>query len=360
MNKTTSTGFIPQSVYAKKLRPLLPKDAFQPDPSKLVILFINMAILLLGWSIASYLDRWPKALLWLYLPCSLVMANCVILLAFLGHDLMHGSVIRRKRLVYITTLFSQSVLWIPPTLWKNIHNRVHHNKTNSLEDPDRNYLYEEPNAFGKWAQDFLVPSSTVTLPGLLLGMAIAWGVYGCRHLIAVLFFDQKDCPHVTAQVSVKPGERHAIAAEFIFILLLHFSILAYLHFNPLKLILAYFLPIGLGYAGMIFYIYTNHMFCPMTSVNDPLVNSVSVKVPKFLDLIHFNFSYHAEHHIFPGLNSDYYPLVREYLAQLYPERMGYVVCAKEAWRLLLTTPRHYLDETTFTDLTGKMRVPCPF
>lgn len=359
MTSVISTGLIPQSIYAKKLRPMLPAEAFQPDWSKLVVLFINIAILLLGWGIASYLDQWPRYLLWLYLPCSVVMANCVIILAFIGHDLMHGSVVRKSRWVYIVTLFSQSILWISPTLWKNIHNRVHHTKTNSLADPDRNYLYQQPKAIGKRIQNSLVPSSTVTIPGLILGMLTAWGVYGFRHLVAILFFGDKDCPHVAAQFSVKPKEKRAIAAEFLLMVLLHLCLLVYLQFDPIKLILAYFLPIGLGYAGMIFYIYTNHMFCRMTEINDPLVNSVSIKVPKFIDLIHCNFSYHAEHHIFPGLNSDYYPLVRECLAELYPERMGYVITAKEAWRLLLTTPRYYLTETLFTDWTGTEQSPCP-
>lgn len=359
MNHAVSTGLIPQSVYAKKLRSLLPEEAFQPDGSKLVVLLINIAILLSGWGIASYLNQWPKSLLWLYLPCSVVMANGVILLAFIGHDLMHGSVMRKSRWVYVVTLFSQTILWIPPTLWKIIHNRVHHNKTNSLADPDRNYLYQQPNALGKRVQDIIVPSSTVTIPGLILGMVTAWGIYGFRHLVAVLFFSDRDCPHVAAQFSVKPQEKRAIAAELFLMGLLHLCLLAYLQFDPLKLMLAYFLPIGLGYAGMIFYIYTNHMFCRMTEINDPLVNSVSIKVPKFIDFIHYNFSYHAEHHIFPGLNSDYYPLVRERLAELYPERMGYVTPAKDAWQLLLTTPRYYLTETLFTDWTGTEKIPCP-
>ncbi|MBD0301877.1 MAG: fatty acid desaturase, partial [Tolypothrix sp. T3-bin4] len=63
---------ITQVDYAKKLRPLLPAEAFTPDLSKLVILFINLAILILGWAIASHLDRWSSYLLWLYLPLAVV------------------------------------------------------------------------------------------------------------------------------------------------------------------------------------------------------------------------------------------------------------------------------------------------
>ena len=79
-----------QSKYAKILRPLLPAEAFAPDPSKLVILFINIAILILGWTTARQLDLWPAYLLWLYLPLSIIMANSIIALGFSCHELLHG------------------------------------------------------------------------------------------------------------------------------------------------------------------------------------------------------------------------------------------------------------------------------
>jgi fatty acid desaturase len=96
----------------------------------------------------------------------------------------------------------------------------------------------------------------------------------------------------------------------------------------------------------------------MTSVNDPLINSLSLRVPKIFDRLHFNFSYHTEHHIFPSLNSDYYPLVQELIEIHYPGRMN-LLDAGEAWQLLMQTPRHYKDEVTLTDYLGKTSVNCP-
>jgi hypothetical protein len=58
------------------------------------------------------------------------------------------------------------------------------------------------------------------------------------------------------------------------------------------------------------------------------------------------------------MNSDYYPLVRELLEIHYPGRMN-LVDAGEAWRLLMTTPRYYIDENTFTDWSGEKSVTCP-
>jgi fatty acid desaturase len=358
MNIVEDKAQITQTEYAKKLRPLLPAQAFASDPNKLVILIINLAILILGWGIASKLDQWSVYLLWLYLPLSLIMGNSVIALLFSTHNLMHGGVIKNSQLTRFISLLGLSMLWMPPTLWKAVHNKEHHKKTNSSADPDRNYLYEQPKTWGKWIQNLFVPSAEVNPIWLIVGMASAWGVHTFRNLTSVLLFNNESVDYVPASFKVSDKDRIEIAGETILIGLIHLSILIYLQFDPIKLVLSYFLPICLGYAGVMFYIYTNHMLSPMTNINDPLLNSVSLRVPKLFDALHLNFSYHTEHHIFPSLNSDYYPLVQELLNTHYPERMN-LLDAKVAWDLLRQTPRHYKNETTFTDWSGEKSVVCP-
>jgi fatty acid desaturase len=359
MDVTIAEKLIPQAEYARKLRPFLPAEAFQADPSKLFILFINLAILIVGWAIASYLDRIPLYLCWVYLPFAVVMGNSVIVLLFTSHDLMHGSVIRNSFWQKTIGLLGLSMLWMPPTLWHSVHNRVHHNKTNSLADPDRNYLYDQPNTWGKWIQDLFVPSLTVNRFWLIVGMATAWGVHTFRNLTSVLLFNHESVDYVPAAFKVSKKDRVAIALELLIIGAIHLGICFYLQFEPLKLLLSYFLPIGLGYSGIIFYIYTNHMACRMTEVNDPLANSLSIGVPKIFDLLHLNFSHHTEHHIFPALNSDYYPMVQKLLKTYYPERFHYL-SAIEAWQLLRKTPRHYKDMYTFTTWSDETSMTCPW
>ena len=346
-----------QSVYVKKLRPLLPSDAFEPDRSKLAILFINLGILLLGWGIADNLDRWPVYLLWLYLPLAAIMGNSIIVLLFSSHDLMHGSVQKKSRLTYPIAFLGLSMLLMPPTQWKSLHNLVHHNNTNSLADPDRNYLYQQPDTWGKWIQNLFVPSVEVNPLWLIVGMAGSWAVHNFRNLSSVLLFNDKSVDYVPAAFTVSPKDRLKIALECLGILGIHLGVLFYLEFNPIKVALAYILPIAIGHAGAMFYIYTNHMGCRMTSINDPLINSASLRVPKIFDLLHFNFSHHTEHHIFPSINSNYYPMVQELLQIHYPDRMN-LIDAGEAWRLLMETPRHYQDQVTFTDSSGTMAVNC--
>ena len=349
---------ITQAEYAKQLRPLLPPEAFLPNSSTVWILLINVAILILGWGIADHLPQWNAYFLWLYLPLTLVMGNSVIVLAFSTHELMHSRAIKNPHLRQIVSLLGWAILWTPPTLWKAVHNREHHNKTNSLHDPDRNYLHEQPQNWGKWIRNLLTPSAEIRPFWLGVGMAHAWGYHTFCNLISVLLFNDglTEFPPAAFKVSLK--ERRAIALEFLVILSIHLSILTYLGFHPIKLLLSYFLPIWIGYSGVIFYIYTNHLICRMTSINDPLINSVSIKVPQLFDLLHLNFSYHTEHHIFPGINSDYYPVVQELLKARYSDRFN-LLDAGEAWRLMLQTPRHYKDENTLTDWSGTKSVPCP-
>jgi fatty acid desaturase len=350
---------IPHSEYVKKLKPLLPPEAFKPDATKLVVLFLNLSILVLGWLIIANVDYQPVYLFPFYLPLALIMGNSIITLLFSTHDLMHGSVIKKNRLSYLISFLGLSMLFMPPTQWKTLHVFVHHNNTNSLADPDRNYLYTQPETWGKWIQNLFVPSMEVNLFWLTIGMTGSWFVHNFRNLTSVLFFNNKSVNYVPAAFTVSKKDRFIIAFECLGILAIHFSIVAYLGFEPLKITLGYLLPLASGHAGSMFSIYTNHMVCRMTSVNDPLINSLSLRVPKLFDRLHLNFSYHTEHHIFPSLNSDYYPLVQELIQAHYPGRMN-LVSAGEAWQLLMKTPRHYKDELTLTDSSGKISVSCPF
>lgn len=358
MNSTACENWMTQAEYAKKLRPLLPEEAFLPNRSRVWLILINVAILLLGWGIARHLNEWDWYLLWCYLPFSLVMGNSIIVLLFSVHDLLHSKAIKHPFTRWLISLVALTMLWTPPTFWKAVHNRQHHNKTNSLQDPDRNYLHDQPNNWGKWIQNLFVPSAEVHSFWLAIGMGHAWGVHTFRNLSSVLLFNDALTQYPPAAFKVSSKERRAIALEFLLILGIHLGILFFLGFHPVKLILSYFLPLWIGYAGIMFYIYTNHMLCRMTGVNDPLINSVSIRVPKIFDLLHLNFSYHTEHHVFPGINSDYYPMVQALLQAHYGDRFN-LLDSDKAWRLMLQTPRHYKNENTFTDWAGEKVVTCP-
>lgn len=344
--------------YAKELRPLIPAEAFQASNHKIVILLINGLILLLGWGIADKLDQWSWYWLWLYLPIVLIMANAVVVMLFITHEILHSKTIKNPLFREMTSVLSLSMLWMTPSLWKAVHNREHHNKTNSLNDPDRNYLASQPRSWGKWIQNQFVPSAEVKLFWLIFGMGFAWNIHNLRNFISAVFNKDGSAIHAPTAFTLTAKEGRRVIWELLAVIAIHTSIIIYLDFHPLKVFLGYFLPIWLGHACAMFYIYTNHMLCPMTEINDPLVNSVSLKIPKLFDLLHLNFSHHTEHHIFPFMNSDYYPLVQNLIQTCYPDKMN-LIEAGEAWRLMLATPRHYQDSHTFTDWAAQKSVPCP-
>jgi fatty acid desaturase len=349
---------IAQSVYARRLRGLLPSEAFAPDRGTLNIVGINLAILLLGWAMARRLDVGHWRGLVLFLPFALVMGNAVLVLLLGTHNLMHSKTIRQPQLRLAVELLGSALGWMPPTLWRAVHNREHHGKTNSEQDPDRNYLFEQPDSWGKWFQNLLVPSIEVHPFWLYLGMTSVWGLHTFRNLTSVLLFNNSSTRYPVFSFQVSARERRWIAMELAGIVAIHAAIISFLGLRPAPLLLGYFLPIWIGYSVVIAYIYTHHMGCRMTETNDPLINSISLRVPKLINTLHFNFSYHTEHHIFPGMNPDYYPHVQQLLLRLYPERLN-LLTARQAWGLLMQTPRHYLDANTFTNSAGAISAVCP-
>jgi fatty acid desaturase len=92
--------------------------------------------------------------------------------------------------------------------------------------------------------------------------------------------------------------------------------------------------------------------------NDPLANSVSLLLPAGFDILHLNFSHHVEHHIFPGMNTNFYPMLRHILLERYPDRYQSLSGA-EAWHRLLTTPRYYRDHRTIVSWSGERSLSLP-
>jgi fatty acid desaturase len=189
MTANMPAAWVTQAQYAKELRPRLPPEAFKASKDRILILAINLAILLCGWAMAKHLNQWGWQLLWLYLPFTMLMGNSVIALLFSSHELMHSSAIRRPILRRLASILGLAMLWMPPTLWLVVHNKEHHGKTNSNQDPDRNYLFHQATSWGKWIQNLFVPSLEVHPFWLAVGMSSAWGVHAFRNLTSVLLFN---------------------------------------------------------------------------------------------------------------------------------------------------------------------------
>ena len=346
------------SSFARELRPLLPAEAFEPDRTLLPLSAINGAILLLGWLMADRLDQWPPLWLPLWLPFALIMGNSVFVLGLSMHDLLHGSAVRGPQRRRLVALLGFSMSWMTPTLWQAVHNREHHQHTNGLRDPDRAYLEAQPRNWGKRLFQLIAPSLEVSPLGLALGMSSAWALHHFRTTCSVLLFNTGDTRFGPAPLRVSGRERRRIALELLAVIGLHAAVVIWLDAQPLKLLLGYFLPLWCAYAMAMAYIYTNHMLSPLREDNDPLLTSVSLKLPAILDCLHGNFSHHSEHHVFPGINGRFLPLVRQLLLQHHLDRYR-LLSGTQAWRLLLSTPRLYRDAGTLTDWNGTRSMAVP-
>src|SRR2546423_582102 len=126
--------------------------------------------------------------------------------------------------------------------------------------------------------------------------------------------------------------------------------------GPLGFLFGYLVPLMIGNFIVICYILTNHSLSPLTSINDPLVNSLSVTVPAWLARLHLHFGLHVEHHLFPSMSSAYAPLVREHLRTRWPERYQSLPI-HEALGRLATTPRIYASETVLQDPLSGVTAP---
>jgi fatty acid desaturase len=75
---------------------------------------------------------------------------------------------------------------------------------------------------------------------------------------------------------------------------------------------------------------------------------MSVNTLPVIDRLHFNFSHHVEHHLFPNMSAKHAPRVRAWLKANEGER--YVSPPHwMAFLYLYKTPRVYLDSTTLVD-----------
>jgi fatty acid desaturase len=114
--------------------------------------------------------------------------------------------------------------------------------------------------------------------------------------------------------------------------------------------LIYLLPMVVANVLQMSYIATNHLICDETAdVNDPLANSLSVTVPKWMGWLHLNFGYHIEHHIYPFMSPQHAPKVRAAIEARYGNRYRSLPILT-ALRVLYRTPPVHLSQKELVDL----------
>lgn len=314
------------SDYTRVLRPLLPPHAFAPRPQALWKVLLHLVVIAAGYALLRHSSAW-----WCGPLMAVVIGHSLGCLAFFAHDVSHQSVVSHAGLRRALEALLWGLNLISPTLWKRIHNQTHHHETNTLRDPDRQFLRSEHSLY-TWAYNRLFYPSRDTLHGNPLPF-FHFVTYILRHLITALLPGEKRLPVVTHKPAYSARHRWRILLDLFVMAALQWLIWmavgrswwAYFWASPAAIMGAS--------AVVMLYVFTNHFLNPLCDHTDPLVGSTSVIVPRWMDWLHDHFSYHTEHHLFPGMNPHFYPLVSGLLITHFPDRYHRITLT-EAWRQL--------------------------
>jgi fatty acid desaturase len=330
----------PISAYSREVRSALPAAAFAPVPTRLVWLAAHLTIITLGIvAIARGVGGWWAAPLW-----SLLVGHSFAGCAFVGHETLHGAVVRHKRLRHVVGWICFLPFTLSPRLWVAWHNRVHHGHTGQVDvDPDA-YPTLEQYRHSRLAQ---VADYFSVGRGRWFGfLTLALGFTGQSTQMLWRWARQSG--------ELDTAERRSAILETLLGLGVWLA-LAFL-VGPARFVFAFLLPLVVANAIVVTYILTNHSLSPLTDVNDPLLNSLTVTTPRLVSWMHLDFGLHVEHHLFPSMSSKHAPLVRRELIARWPDRYQSLPLLT-AVRRLMTTGRIYSQPTELVDPRSGLAFP---
>jgi fatty acid desaturase len=323
----------PVSYYAHALKPALPPGTFEPARARLAWLPVHLAIIALSMvAIAAGWGGWPIALL--LVP---IIGHSFARLTFLGHETLHGSVVRSRWLRHLVGWIGFLPFFVSPRLWTVWHNKIHHGHTAEAG--------VDPDAFPTLAEYRQSRLVRIVTDHLSLGRRRWMG--GVLALLFGFTFQSVQVlltAHGLGWMS-RRDHRRALAETALGVA---FWVALALLLGAWTFLFAFALPLLIANALVMAFIFANHSLSPLTDVNDPLVNSLSVTVPRLLDWTTLRFGYHVEHHLFPSMSSRHAPALRALVLARWPDRYQ----SMPLWRALvkmLGTARVYKQATQLYD-----------
>jgi fatty acid desaturase len=318
--------------YVRVLKPLLPPEAFQLAPRRLLLTGLHVAVVLAAWVGVRFVP-------WYLCPVlALVAGHSVACLGMIAHELSHGAILRNAVLVPGLEAFLWALGCIPATLWRKLHNQSHHVQPNAPTDPDRRFVWREQSVT-TWLYTLLFYPNKV-LPYNPLSLA-HFTIHILHHAVAVFMPGNARPPVSTFKPRYTPADRWRIAFEISLIVAVQLGVF-FLAGDGLRWFWAGPVTIFVASGVMMTYIYTNHYLNALGDGSDPVGATTSIIVPEFFNKIHFNFSYHTEHHVFPSMNSDYYPQLSALLSKHFPDRYNRISFG-QAWARL-SRIEYFVDE----------------
>ncbi|MBU8905806.1 fatty acid desaturase family protein [Desertibacillus haloalkaliphilus] len=315
--------------YAARVAPHLPKQAFKPVPSRLIAGSIHLFVAVTGILSIGWFDMHP----FFKLAIAIIIGGSFASMGFLGHEILHGTVVRKA---WLRNLLGAIAFWplsTGPRLWRKWHNIEHHKHTQDEHlDPDAWPSMEKFSNSWLLRLVYRIPFPFRAVSSFL-SLALTFSV----HSMAMFKLYLKE---------FHPKQRFTVWLQMVLPWVTWIGLLFWLGFADW--IFAFLIPLLIANFIVMLYISTNHRLNPLVPVNDPLANSLTVTVPRWVDALHFNFSYHTEHHLFPGLNPKYYPLVKEQIKRMWPERYHEMPLHRAVYSLW-RTPRIYYRQDELVD-----------
>jgi fatty acid desaturase len=315
----------------------LPADAFRKRPLRLMLsLPLLLVILGLNFAIIGLSPPWYVALL-----LSLLLGNLYGSLFFFGHEIAHGAVVQSKRLQDVILFPAFLIFCLSPHFWRAWHNIAHHTHTNVEGcDPDNFGTIELFNRtrFARLINLFAPGSGWLSLLFLPLFFTL--------HSQGVLWWNSQ-------RIAFPQLSRKRAGVETF--LMMFFWVAVCLLVGLKAALFVVLIPMLAANTVIMSYIVTNHLMRPLTDVQDTLSTTMSVSTPLILDKLHFHFSHHVEHHLFPSLCTKYAPLVRASLLRHARDR--YIAPSHLRSLLVLhRTPRIYDGWQTLVNPSTGRRV----
>ena len=312
----------------------LPARLFRPRPWRALWAVPMVAVIIGGtWAVIAL----PLPLV-AAIPLSLAVGNTYASLLHFAHEVGHGATVRSRRLQDLILALGLAAYWVEPTFWRAWHNRAHHGHTNAPDaDPDSVgtvAAYERGSALHKRILLALSPG-----PGHWLSVVYLFFTFNV-HGQVVLWSKSRHQPGFDQLRRGRAGLYSLVVASG-YIALAVAS-------GWRGAILGVLVPTMIGNLGVMSYIVTNHMLRPLSPARDSLTTSMSVTAHPILDWLHFHFSHHIEHHLFPAMASDSLPQVRAWLRQRVGDRY-FAPPFGAALIAIFRTPRLYADSTTLVD-----------
>jgi len=315
------------SFYQQELKKILPPDIFHRTPKRVVYLFLFLVLnISLVYAVIYFNPTWYWKLL-----AALAIGQFNAGLAFVAHDTLHGSIIKNQTLQNIVGTIGFAPFLISPTYWRYWHNTLHHGNTQ--------LIFKDPDAF---------PSLSVYKRSKFMRAVFELAPGSKNPLSYLYFFYWFSFQSILNQAYMRFGNKmwsnmnnRKVTLEFITICLVAVTYLYWVGWENLLWLV--FIPMAVQNYIVLSYILTNHNISPLTKINDPLENSLTVTTHPIFDFLHLNFGYHVEHHLFPRVSSWHAKKIHEVLKTQYPK---YKYMPKwKALKYLYSTPRIYNTST---------------